>query len=100
MSVGASGMPFQAMFCRFVSTETIVVGHSLENDLIAMEIFHDRVIDTTMIYPHPAGFPRRTSLKARPLPHPLHSCNLVFPLASCKRLLEQSHPGRSTRFDY
>ena len=51
------------MLCQYVSEDTILIGHSLENDLKAMQVFHQKVIDTSIIYPHPAGFPRRSSLK-------------------------------------
>jgi RNA exonuclease 1 len=33
----------------FVSKETIMVGHGLENDLKAIRIVHDRVIDTAAV---------------------------------------------------
>lgn len=35
-----------------VSAETVLVGHSLENDLRCMRIVHTRVIDTSLLYPH------------------------------------------------
>ncbi|KAG5360457.1 RNA exonuclease 3 [Yarrowia sp. B02] len=34
-----------------VSPSTILVGHGLENDLIAMRLIHDRIIDTSILYP-------------------------------------------------
>ena len=46
-----------------VSRETILVGHSLENDLKALKVVHRRCVDTTVLYPHPKGFPLRQSLK-------------------------------------
>lgn len=35
--------------------ETILVGHSLENDLLALKISHDLVIDTAILYKHSRG---------------------------------------------
>ena len=35
--------------------ETILVGHSMENDLLALKISHDLVIDTAVLYKHPRG---------------------------------------------
>ncbi|CAG9466822.1 unnamed protein product [Pedinophyceae sp. YPF-701] len=36
-----------------VARETVLVGHSLENDLRATRIVHERVLDTSVAYPHP-----------------------------------------------
>ena len=45
-----------------VKRDTIVCGHSLENDLRALKLIHKRVIDTSVIYPHNAPA-RKWSLK-------------------------------------
>ena len=41
----------QDILLEMVHTECILVGHSLENDLRAMKIAHDRVIDTSVCFP-------------------------------------------------
>jgi DNA polymerase III epsilon subunit-like protein len=41
----------------------LLVGHSLEADLNALRIVHTRVIDTTVLYPHPSALPYRQSLR-------------------------------------
>ena len=41
---------------------TIIVGHSLENDLRAMKIIHDRVIDTALLYNTETRYPNKPSL--------------------------------------
>jgi DNA polymerase III epsilon subunit-like protein len=46
-----------------VSADTILVGHSLENDLRALRLHHSRVIDSALLYPHPSGPPFKSSLK-------------------------------------
>lgn len=38
-----------------VRAETILVGHSLDNDLRKLEIAHKRVVDTVALYPHRNG---------------------------------------------
>ena len=48
---------------RFVNEQTILVGHGLENDLRAIRLVHDKVVDTVMLFPHARGFPFRTSLR-------------------------------------
>jgi hypothetical protein len=46
-----------------VQPHTILVGHSLESDLKALGLSHDRVIDTAVLYPHPNGLPYKMSLR-------------------------------------
>lgn len=48
---------------RFVGENTILVGHGLENDLRAIRLVHEKVVDTVMLYPHERGFPFRKSLR-------------------------------------
>lgn len=47
---------------KVADQHTILVGHSLENDLRAMKIIHDRVIDTALIYNRDARYPNKPSL--------------------------------------
>lgn len=54
----------QVAVLRLISCETILIGHSLDNDLKAIKIaYHPLCIDTGIIYPHPRGFPLRLKLK-------------------------------------
>jgi len=46
-----------------VSSDDILCGHSLENDLKALKIVHTRVIDTSLLYPHPRGPPYKSALR-------------------------------------
>ncbi|KAK4801461.1 hypothetical protein SAY86_021948 [Trapa natans] len=47
----------QEDFLKLVHKETILIGHSLENDLLALKICHNLVIDTAVLYKPP---PRRS----------------------------------------
>ncbi|GER37688.1 exonuclease family protein [Striga asiatica] len=53
----------QEDFLQLVHKETILVGHSLENDLLALKICHDLVIDTAVLYKHPHGKSYKTALR-------------------------------------
>ncbi|XP_020210018.1 small RNA degrading nuclease 5 isoform X2 [Cajanus cajan] len=53
----------QEEFIKLVYKETILVGHSLENDLLALKISHDSVIDTAVLYKHPRGSSHKTALR-------------------------------------
>jgi len=53
----------QEKFLTLVSSDTILIGHSLESDLKVMRIQHDKVIDTSLLYPHPIGKKIKYGLK-------------------------------------
>ena len=48
---------------KVLTSDTILVGHGLENDLQALRLVHDRVVDTTILFPHFRGLPVKNSLK-------------------------------------
>ncbi|KAJ6237184.1 hypothetical protein M0813_26738 [Anaeramoeba flamelloides] len=48
---------------KLIPKESIIIGHSLENDLRAIKLKHDKVIDTSIIYDHSQGYPLKPSLK-------------------------------------
>ncbi|PPS10478.1 hypothetical protein GOBAR_AA10147 [Gossypium barbadense] len=50
-------------FLTLVHKDTILVGHSLENDLLALKISHDLIIDTSVIYEHPRGGSYKSALR-------------------------------------
>jgi RNA exonuclease 1 len=51
---------------RYVGPRTLLVGHTLENDLRAMKLVHpaEVCLDTSLLFPHPRGAPHRTALRA------------------------------------
>lgn len=49
---------------RFISANTILIGHGLENDLRALKIVHKKIVDTTWSFPHYNGLPYKRSLKS------------------------------------
>ncbi|KAI4307191.1 hypothetical protein L6164_030404 [Bauhinia variegata] len=53
----------QEVFLNLVYKETILVGHSMENDLLALKISHELVIDTAVLYQHPRGSSHKTALR-------------------------------------
>jgi len=53
----------QAKILTIFSNKTILVGHSLENDFQALKLFHDTVVDTSVMFPHPKGYPCKRKLK-------------------------------------
>ncbi|KAL5560469.1 hypothetical protein UlMin_036680 [Ulmus minor] len=53
----------QEEFQKLVYKETILVGHSVENDLVALKISHKLVIDTAVLYKHPRGGSHKSALR-------------------------------------
>jgi RNA exonuclease 1 len=53
----------QADLLELIAEETILIGHSLENDLIALKMVHRKVVDTSLLYTHPRGPPYKPALR-------------------------------------
>lgn len=53
--VGVKLADIQAQLNKIIFKDTILIGHSLENDLNALKIVHDKVIDTSVLYMSDAG---------------------------------------------
>lgn len=47
----------------FINSQTIIIGHALENDLKTLRMIHYQCIDTSVLFPHRAGKPYRRSLR-------------------------------------
>jgi DNA polymerase III epsilon subunit-like protein len=88
--VSISLTQIQLALLQIISSETILVGHSLENDLRVLKLCHLRCIDTSVIYPHPKGYPLRNKLKY------LANEYLGIKIQSTGSGLEHSQPHGST----
>jgi RNA exonuclease 1 len=53
----------QKRLLDIITPTTILIGHSLNADLIALKLTHPFIVDTSVIYPHPRGPPLKSSLK-------------------------------------
>ncbi|XP_059167072.1 putative exonuclease GOR [Physella acuta] len=53
----------QAVMLSMISDKTILVGHSLESDLVALKLIHSTVVDTSLVFPHPRGLPYKRALR-------------------------------------
>ncbi|KAH9943468.1 Rexo1 protein [Epithele typhae] len=47
-----------------INSETIIIGHALENDLKTLRMIHHRCVDTVVLFPHQQGHPYRRALRA------------------------------------
>jgi len=47
----------------FINSDTVLVGHALDNDLKTLRMIHHRCVDTAILFPHKAGLPYRRALK-------------------------------------
>uniref|UniRef100_A0A6I8S9V2 Uncharacterized XB5934250 n=1 Tax=Xenopus tropicalis TaxID=8364 RepID=A0A6I8S9V2_XENTR len=62
-NVSTSILDVQAVMLNMFSADTILIGHSLENDLLALKLIHDTVVDTSIVFPHRLGLPHKRSLR-------------------------------------
>ena len=78
---------------EFISSETILIGHALENDLKTLRMVHHRNVDTAIIFQHPAGPPYRRALRDLYNPSSSKSCETYLIHNSFCRVKE--HLGRA-----
>ena len=62
-NVTTSLLDIQNEVLRKLTPKHILIGHSLNSDLMALKITHPFVVDTSILYPHPRGPPLKSSLK-------------------------------------
>ena len=53
----------QDRLLKDITPKHILIGHSLNSDLMALKLTHPFIIDTSILYPHPRGPPMKSSLK-------------------------------------
>lgn len=53
----------QAILMSMFNSQTILVGHSLDSDLKALKLIHNVVVDTSVLFPHKMGPPKKRALK-------------------------------------
>lgn len=63
MQIVSSPIVARSLFFSFISPETPLIGHGLENDLNAVRIIHPALVDTILLFPHRRGLPIRNGLK-------------------------------------
>ncbi|KAI0719584.1 Rexo1 protein [Cerioporus squamosus] len=47
-----------------INSQTIIIGHALDNDLKTLRMIHYRCVDTVVLFPHQAGSPYRRALRS------------------------------------
>ena len=62
-NVTTSLKDIQDRLLKEITPKHILIGHSLNADLMALKLTHPFVIDTSILYPHPRGPPMKSSLK-------------------------------------
>lgn len=53
----------QTRLLKLLHPRTILVGHSLDSDLKALQLTHPFIVDTSVLFPHARGPPLKNSLK-------------------------------------
>ncbi|BFF92462.1 RNA exonuclease 1 homolog [Drosophila madeirensis] len=76
----------QAVLMSMFHAKTILVGHSLESDLKALKIIHDVVVDTSVLFPHKMGPPKKRALK-------------TLCIENLKRIIQENEAGHDSAED-
>lgn len=53
----------QAKLLHLFDSDSILIGHSLESDLTALKLIHSKVVDTSIVFPHRLGPPKKRALR-------------------------------------
>lgn len=59
----------QAVLLSMFHARTVLVGHSLDSDLKALKLIHEVVVDTSVLFPHKLGPPKKRALKMLCMEH-------------------------------
>ncbi|XP_072261060.1 RNA exonuclease 1 homolog isoform X2 [Pyxicephalus adspersus] len=76
----------QAVLLCMFSSDTILIGHSLESDLFALKLIHLTVVDTAVVFPHRLGLPYKRALRSLMADH-------------LKRIIQDSVEGHDSSED-
>lgn len=76
----------QAVLMSMFHAKTVLVGHSLESDLKALKLIHDVVVDTSVLFPHKMGPPKKRALK-------------TLCIENLKRIIQESEAGHDSAED-
>ncbi|XP_017556925.1 uncharacterized protein zgc:152968 isoform X2 [Pygocentrus nattereri] len=76
----------QAVLLSFISADTVLVGHGLENDLCALKLLHSTVVDTSVVFPHRLGPPHKRELNSLTAEY-------------LRRIIQESAEGHDSRED-
>ncbi|KAM8703365.1 hypothetical protein ACLKA7_008052 [Drosophila subpalustris] len=76
----------QAVLMSMFHAKTVLVGHSLESDLKALKLIHDVVVDTSVLFPHKMGPPKKRALKTLCIEH-------------LKRIIQENEAGHDSAED-
>nr|VZI29829.1 unnamed protein product [Spirometra erinaceieuropaei] len=53
----------QLELLHIIDQDTILIGHSLESDLVALKLIHNKIVDTSIVFPHRLGLPYKRALR-------------------------------------
>lgn len=73
----------QAVLLSMFHADSILIGHSLESDMKVVKLLHNKIVDTSMLFPHKMGFPKKRALK-------------TLCIENLKKIIQES--GKLTRF--
>lgn len=77
----------QAILMSMFHSKTILVGHSLDSDLKALKLIHNVVVDTSILFPHKMGPPKKRALK-------------TLCIENLKRIIQENGSYQSIKIPY
>ena len=53
----------QIFLTELFTKNSILLGHGLDGDLVSLKLVHNRIVDTSVVFPHKRGLPYKRALK-------------------------------------
>lgn len=76
----------QAILMSMFHSKSILVGHSLDSDLKALKLIHSVIVDTSVLFPHKMGPPKKRALK-------------TLCIENLKRIIQENEAGHDSAED-
>lgn len=76
----------QGILLSMFHSKTVLIGHSLESDLKALKLIHSVVVDTSVLFPHKMGPPKKRALK-------------TLCIENLKRIIQEDEAGHDSAED-
>jgi RNA exonuclease 1 len=63
MKIVSSPVAARTLLTSYISPNTVLIGHAIDNDLNVLRLLHYTIVDTSLLYPHHGGLPYRFPLR-------------------------------------
>jgi hypothetical protein len=63
LKIVSSPAAARSLLTKYISPNTVLIGHAIDNDLNVLRLLHPTIVDTSLLFPHHGGLPYRYPLR-------------------------------------